>query len=460
MAHDEFTPERPTASPTPAPPPAPDDDAPRRRGRFDVWSLRSGLFVVGCALGGGGAGWVLAAFVLSGYLLRDAFSPAAYRAVTGCCAVALAAVVGYAGFNQVRRTVGRGWRVRDMPLPIGGPRDGHICLQPMPAAPVLLTPRRPAERFVSLAGRIQTVALSPDGRRALTAGASGVVFLWDVSTGTGVRELPSFPTGILCVAFSPDGRLAVASGLRAEFSLLGCRNGLHVWDAESGELLRELEFADHAPVAVRFFADSRGVLIAGGSCLRVWDLDGPRPLGLVPLAQGVIPFGTGDAKGVSVSADERLALVPLSGSQDMRLYDLDTGRMTRAFKAAPQGIAPTNSAEIACAAIAPDGLRAVSGSFDGLARVWNLYTGQETLRFRGHRDGFGWRGIVGVAWLDDRRVLSVSENGLLCVWDATTGDELRRHYHGKGVTCLATTPDGRLAITGDWHGVAGVWEVG
>ena len=54
----------------------------------------------------------------------------------------------------------------------------------------------------------------------------------------------------------------------------------------------------------------------------------------------------------------------------------------------------------------------------------------------------------------------MSENGLLCVWDAATGHELERRRHGAGVTCLAMTPDGRLALTGGRDGVVRVWDLG
>jgi len=46
-------------------------------------------------------------------------------------------------------------------------------------------------------GKVTSVALSPDGKRIVTAGADGTVRVWDVPAGTATRELapPPRPVG-------------------------------------------------------------------------------------------------------------------------------------------------------------------------------------------------------------------------------------------------------------------------
>ena len=70
-------------------------------------------------------------------------------------------------------------------------------------------------------------------------------------------------------------------------------------------------------------------------------------------------------------------------------------------------------------AFSPDGRRIVSVSTDMTVKVWDATTGQETLTLKGHTDGF-----YRVAFSPDgRRIVSVSVDGTGKVWDATTGQE-------------------------------------
>jgi len=64
---------------------------------------------------------------------------------------------------------------------------------------------------------VNAVALSPDGRTALSGGGDGTLKLWDVATGKELRTLSAhsirsfFGLNIInSVAFSPDGRTALS----------------------------------------------------------------------------------------------------------------------------------------------------------------------------------------------------------------------------------------------------------
>jgi WD40 repeat protein len=60
---------------------------------------------------------------------------------------------------------------------------------------------------------IQLLAVSSDGRRAVSADAGGGIRLWDLETG---KELCAYQTpgapSILAVAFAPDGQHLVSAG--------------------------------------------------------------------------------------------------------------------------------------------------------------------------------------------------------------------------------------------------------
>ena len=61
-------------------------------------------------------------------------------------------------------------------------------------------------------GGVHDAAVSPDGRRALSAGfGDRTVRLWDLATGRQVHAFDGHTTRVLGVAFSPDGKQALSS---------------------------------------------------------------------------------------------------------------------------------------------------------------------------------------------------------------------------------------------------------
>ena len=78
------------------------------------------------------------------------------------------------------------------------------------------------------------MAISPDGRYTLTAGASdGTARLWDLSTRKAVQVFSPEGGFVLDTAFTPDGRYALASA----------GNMALMWAVEDGQLVRTFELA-------------------------------------------------------------------------------------------------------------------------------------------------------------------------------------------------------------------------
>jgi WD40 repeat protein len=107
------------------------------------------------------------------------------------------------------------------------------------------------------------------------------------------------------------------------------------------------------------------------------------------------------------------------------------------------------------ASFSPDGKRIVStgSAFDMTARVWDVATGKELVKFQGH----GQPGEEFPVWHaafspDGKRVVSTG-NGKTIIWDAETGAEVVRL---KGVNLgdyAAFSPDGKRLITTSGSGV-------
>src|SRR5437867_1428498 len=90
----------------------------------------------------------------------------------------------------------------------------------LPSAIDAVPPQKPA------AGRLATIAFSPDCKTLAAANTSGVIQLWDTTNGAAVGTLAELQT-LICLAFSPDGKTLAAASWEG---------GATLWDVTSAEL--------------------------------------------------------------------------------------------------------------------------------------------------------------------------------------------------------------------------------
>ncbi|MCM8595659.1 NB-ARC domain-containing protein [Accumulibacter sp.] len=278
------------------------------------------------------------------------------------------------------------------------------------------------------------VALTPDGRRAVSGGYDKTLLVWDLDAGECLRTLRGHRSSVANVALTPDGRRAV-SGSRD--------NTLRVWDLDTSECLRTTLHGHYGigSPSVAVTPDARRAVSGGGDMtLRVWDLDSGQCLRTLNAADHFV-------RSVAVTADGRRAV---SGGADktLRVWDLDSGQCLRTLNAADHWVSSV--------AVSPDGRRAVSGSEDNTVRVWDLDTGQCLRTLHGHDD---WVHSVALT-PDGRRALAISDICTLRVWDLDSGQWLRTlHGHESPVTSVALTPDGRRAVSGSRDNTLRVWDL-
>jgi len=92
-----------------------------------------------------------------------------------------------------------------------------------------------------------------------------------------------------------------------------------------------------------------------------------------------------------------------------------------------------------------DGKKVVSGSGDGVVRLWSIKTGKVIARWMGHT-----KKVTSVCWNGDgERVLSGSWDGTARVWDVETGNTILDVNTGLDTVYTATfSPDSTLIATG------------
>merc|ERR1712022_63000 len=111
--------------------------------------------------------------------------------------------------------------------------------------------------------------------------------------------------------------------------------------------------------------------------------------------------------------------------------------------------------------ISSDGQFALSGSWDGTLRLWDLNTGLTTRRFVGHE-----KDVLSVAFsADNRQIVSGSRDKTIKLWN-TLGEckytiVSEGEGHSEWVSCVSFSPNAShpLIVSGGWDKLVKVWNL-
>ena len=277
----------------------------------------------------------------------------------------------------------------------------------------------------SLAEYARSLAFSPDGKTIASA-SSGQVFIWNVSNGAKMHELPHSGT-IKSVCFSSDGKLLLSAG----------QSGLiNIWNAETGARVRTLTGqADEEVQSVAISADARRIASAGMmGDLILWDAATGTKVNTIP--------GTA-IEAVAFSPDSRtLAAADHDGS--IKLLDANAGGVVRTIE---------HKAPIWSIAFSPDGTRLVAGDHSALLTQWDVKSGREINRASRRAEAIH-RTVVSP---DGRRIaLGGWTNPAIKIWGADGGIvSLSRQEHPA--EHISFSPDGRM-LAGDDGERVNIWD--
>ena len=280
--------------------------------------------------------------------------------------------------------------------------------------------------------QVFAVAVTPDGRCAVSASEDTTLKVWDLETGVEQRTLAGHSDWVNGVAVTPDGRRAVSAS---------DDNTLKVWDHETGSELRTLAGHSGSVNGVAVTPDGRRVISASDDdTLKVWDLETGDEL-------RTLEGHSGGVNGVAVTPDGR-RVVSASWNATLKVWDLETGNELCTLSG--------HSNQVLAVAVTPDGHRAVSAGLDMTLKIWNIETGVELLTRAGHTNR-----VSGVVVMPDgRHGISASWDHTLKVWDLEPGDELCSvSGHSDMVLSVAVTPDGRRGISTSNDKTLKVWDL-
>jgi WD40 repeat protein len=277
--------------------------------------------------------------------------------------------------------------------------------------------------------------MSPDGQTLLRGGWGSRIRLWSTATGKPRGDPIEFPRPEFNYDWSGDGKrlyladseknirvLDTASGkvvrrfnVDAISYIIGvdpgekwsvhpaAGNRIKLRDAQTGAELRSFQSLPERLHALTFSPSASRLLAAyQGGTLKLWDAVSGDEIAATKLS-GIyidqVRFSP-DGKRLAVVGNLRRLL-----TGEVRILDAESLQEIRSLKG--------HTLNVMDVVFTPDGQRLATASYDRTVRIWDLATGQETLKLSGY-EAFRIRFVS-----NGRRLIGASMDLKIRVWDAT-----------------------------------------
>jgi WD40 repeat protein len=342
---------------------------------------------------------------------------------------------------------------------------------------------------------VTAVAMTPDGRWALSGSKDTTLKLWDLINGTEQRTLYTLDASdaydITAIAMTPDGRWALS----------GKWNGsLKLWDLTSGTIRCLLKGHTGPITAIAITPDGRFALSGSEfpeGTLQLWDLANvieqlTLPEFIEPLAQplhlgiditrnalieffcGVQLFGSSWEFATKQPTLNEF-LDPVIQSFGSSLHIIDTAKCTLTGDKVTHPDGSGYASGVGAIAISPDGQWAISSRYATL-KLWNLVSGTEQLTLEDQKP---WNSISSIEQLtleeqlqllnddidtvnadvnavaltpDGQYAISASNDNTLRVWDLKSGRVIARFIGDSALNFCTIAPDGVTIVAGEASG--------
>lgn len=290
----------------------------------------------------------------------------------------------------------------------------------------------PAEAaFDAHGGPVKGIAVSADGKAALTASFDYSIILWNLAEQSVTAELHGHDAAVNAVVFAPDDQHALSASDDGSVGF---------WDLSTGELITRLE--GHAGKVVDIAVSPDGSLAASAGwdrTIHLWDLETRQ---VRQTLRGSENFNT-------VAFDPTGEHV-LAGSSEGALHVWRVNDGTQMMAIDRHDFAVTSLDQ------SPDGETVVTASVDETVQVWDLDEGDVLATLYGHRGP-----VLAVALSDDGElVASGGVDGTVRVWRRGDGDRLKVYARHKGaVWSVVFAPDGETLLSGGADGLVLTYNV-
>ena len=265
-------------------------------------------------------------------------------------------------------------------------------------------------------GEVSSIAISSDGRLAVSSIGSTGVKLWNLATGKEEKRIKENESNCAPLVFSRKGTQVLIG--HADYAG-------ELWDLGSGKV-RSL------PGENERLGSFVVCLPDGETAVMAWP-DGKVKICSLVSAKEKTAFHTGSISRASISSNGKIMAV---GCQDgsIQIWDVEIAKQIHLLKG--------HSGNLSSVDFSPDGKELVSCGEDGTIRLWEVASGKETRKI----ESVSATKIVFSG--DGKRLIGLSSTGFATL-DVATGEEIHIiASHFAGVTSVAYSPDGKQVLSG------------
>ncbi len=264
----------------------------------------------------------------------------------------------------------------------------------------------------------KTVAFSPDGKILISAGDNendiNPIKVWDAENGNLLREVPSEKDGndgIKTMSFSPDGKMLLTTGESVIFKL---------WDAKSWKVLRTFQTSEEhrsentgwccgsAAMSLAFSKNGNLILSAHeDGTIKLWEIDKAEPIKVYQVNDSAIR--------VRFSPDEKQILVIGANTDTTKLIDTESGKIIQEYKTGN----PNEELDyVTDAAFRADGKSFLTTSWFDDVMIWDASSGKILRRI-----DVGWSTNDEIKISPNGKYfLAGGENQNIMLFDSTNGE--------------------------------------
>jgi len=310
---------------------------------------------------------------------------------------------------------------------------------------------------------VHAVAFDPQGERLATGSSDPTIRIYRVRDGKLLTSLSGHADAVLSVRFSPDGR---------ELLSCGYDNTARLWDLDTGKCRQVLrghgwwvwsaEFSPNAGQIVTASQDGKAI---------VWqrrEESGERRAETAEPYEMLTEF-TQHRGPVYVARFSPSGHQVATGGYDRRVLvwdprevkPVDLGHRLRGLPdlKVPYRQFAGHEAPVRALAFSPDGRSLASGGEDNRICLWDRKTGRLLKTLRGHASG-----VRGCDFSPDGRwILSGGQDAQVKLWEPKTYAPYRwlgeEEGHADAVLDARFSRDGRLVVTASRDRTASVWDV-